>query len=352
MVRRYVILSQGHLRNGIAKTAHGLLRFRPNTVAAVLDTADAGARVNEVLPSLESNAPIVATLGEAMRYDPTSLLVGVANVGGQLPRAFRPAILEAIDQGLEIVSGLHEFLNDDSEFVARAARSGAHLWDVREVPEDIPIFSGRAYDVSQHVVLAVGSDCAVGKMTAMLRIEEAALSSGAHAEFVATGQTGIIIAGRGIAVDRVVSDFVAGAAEKLVLEASADSDVLLVEGQGAILHPAYASVTLGLMYGCAPDALILCHRPGARSIDGFSTPIPDLPTLIHVHEDVLKHVKPARVVAVALDTSKLDAAERARTIADAERQTGLPVDDPVLYGGDKLWSAIAAALEPCTAGPR
>lgn len=342
--RRYAVLTEGLLIGIHGKTAHGVLRFRPDEVVAVVDSTLAGRNVREVLPALGSDAPIVASVAEARARGANALLVGVATDGGRIPPALRVPILAAVEAALDVVSGLHEFLNEDAEIVAAARRSGARLWDVRVPPTDIPVFSGAAYDASPYIVLAVGSDCAVGKMTAMLEIERSALSAGAPIEFIATGQTGIMIAGGGIAVDSVVSDFVTGAAEQLVTGARPESDVLLVEGQGSIFHPAYAPVTFGLLYGSAPDALILCHRPRTTTIAGFDTPIPTLPELIRAHEDLVRRLKPAKVVAIVLDTSALDAASAAAVIEATQRETGLPTDDPVRNGGAALWLAIAAAL--------
>jgi len=342
--RRFAVLTEGYLDDpSSGKTAHGVMRFRPEEIAAAIDSKYAGKRVSDVVPSLPCDAPVVANLQQALAHRPTSLLIGVATHGGTLPPHLRACVLGAIDAGLEIVNGLHQFLNDDPQFVEHAKRSGARLWDVRAVGK-VPLFTGAAYDVPARIVLAVGSDCAVGKMTATLEIERAAQRSGARAEFVATGQTGIIIAGWGTCVDRVISDFVTGAAEQLVLNASPRSDVLLVEGQGSIFHPAYAPVTFGLLYGSAPDALILCHRPNATTIDGFNNAIPPLRELVEAHEKLLEHVKPARVVAIVLDTSALDAASAQRAIDAASAETGLPADDPVRNGGERLWNAIERAL--------
>jgi uncharacterized NAD-dependent epimerase/dehydratase family protein len=341
---RYAILTEGLLTGTNGKTAHGVLRYRSDAVVAVIDSDYAGKRVDEVLPWLGSRAPIVASLDEAMVYEPTALLIGVATEGGHLPPAMRPTLLAAIDAGLEIVNGLHEFLRDDPEIVSRAKKSGARLWDVRIPPDNIPLFSGAAYDVRSQVVLAIGSDCAVGKMTAMLEVERSAKAAGARIEFLATGQTGILIAGKGIAVDRVISDFTTGAAEQLVVEAAPDADVLLVEGQGGIYHPAYAPVTFGLLYGSAPDALVLCHRANKTHIDGFDVKLPELAELIEDHEALLRRIKPARVIAVALDTSALTPEEARRVIAHASETTGLAVDDPVRNGGSALWRAIEQGL--------
>lgn len=342
--RRYAVLTEGFLTDGTScKTAYGVMRFRREEIAVVIDSAFAGKRVSEAVPALRCDAPIVSSIDEALAYEPTSLLIGVATHGGALPPELRAFVLSGIDAGLEIVNGLHQFLNDDPELVARAEETGAHLWDVRAVGT-VPLFTGAAYAVRQGIVLAVGSDCAVGKMTAVLEIERAAREVGARAEFVATGQTGIMIAGWGIPVDSVVSDFVTGAAEQLVLGVSPESDTILVEGQGSIFHPAYAPVTFGLLYGSAPDALLLCHRPNTTHIDGFPHAIPSLPALIEAHERILSHVKPARVAAIALDTSALDDRSAAAAVEAIERETGLPTGDPVRGAGEKLWRALSAEL--------
>jgi uncharacterized NAD-dependent epimerase/dehydratase family protein len=338
--RRYAIIADGLLSQRTAKTAFGVLRYGRDQVVAVIDRGHAGKTMLDVAPALGSPAPVVASLDDALAFSPNALLIGVATAGGYSPPEFRPQILKAIDAGLEVVSGLHALLADDPEFVARARASGARLWDVRVPPSDLGVFDGRAYGVPQTVVLAVGSDCAVGKMSVMLEIERAANATGRNAEFVATGQTGILIAGKGIAVDRVISDFVAGAAERLVLEAD-PSVVTLVEGQGSIFHPAYAPVTFGLLLGAAPDLLVFCHDASRSSIDGFDVAIPALHVLIDAHEAYLRSIKPARCVAVALNTSKLDEADARAAIASAERDTGLPATDPVRYGAAPLWHAIA-----------
>lgn len=341
--RRYAILTEGYLTDRHAKTAHGVMQYGRDEIVAVIDSTCAGKNAMDVVPHLGRSSPIVSTAREALALKPTSLLLGVATAGGVVPPAFRVQILDAIDAGVEIVSGLHEFLNDDVEFVARAKASGAKLWDVRDVGDGIPLFSGEAYRVPQTVVLAVGSDCAIGKMTVMLELERAGRAAGAHPEFVATGQTGILIAGKGIAVDRVISDFVTGAAERLVLSVEPDTDFTLVEGQGSILHPAYAPVTLGLLFGCAPDCFVLCHDAARNRIEEFDVPIPDLKTLAAMHEAWVAPIKPARCVAVALNTHKLDERAARAAIADAERVTGLPADDVVRFGADKLWRAIVEA---------
>jgi uncharacterized NAD-dependent epimerase/dehydratase family protein len=341
--RRYTVLTEGFLTDRHAKTAHGVMQYGRDDVVAIVDSTYAGKNALDIMPHLGRSSPIVASVREALAFEPTALLLGVATAGGIVPPAFRTKVLLAIDAGLEIVSGLHQFLNDDAEFVARARSSGSTLWDVRRPPDDIPLFSGAAYHVPQTVVLAVGSDCAIGKMTVMLELERAGRKAGARAEFVATGQTGILIAGKGIAVDRVISDFVTGAAEQLVLGVDPATEVTLVEGQGSILHPAYAPVTLGLIYGSAPDLFVLCHDASRDRIEEFDVKIPDLRTLCDMHEAWVAPVKPAKCVAVALNTHGMsDSAARA-AVDDARAVTGLPADDVVRFGAERLWRAVAEA---------
>ncbi len=342
--RRYVAFAPGAFATRAAKTAHGVIAYASDETVVVVDPTHAGRRVRDVVPYLDSDAPIVAGVAESLVYDPTSLLIGIAPQGGALPEAYRSEIALALRNKLEIVNGLHTFLNDDPELRALADTHDARIWDLR-LPPAAPLFSGAAYDVGARVVLTVGSDCAVGKMTASLELTRAARDAGADAAFVPTGQTGIAIAGWGTAIDRVVIDFAAGAAEQLVLEGDRRArDVLMVEGQGGINHPAYAPVTHALLFGCAPDALVLVHLVTRTAIEGYDAPILSYRELIRTYEAVCATVKPARVVAVALNTHGLDDAAARAAIADARTQTGLPVDDVVRYGPDALYAAFAPAL--------
>jgi uncharacterized NAD-dependent epimerase/dehydratase family protein len=348
MTRRYVVFAPGAFAGREAKTAHGVIAYSHDVTVAVVDPQHAGKRVRDVVPYLDSDAPIVATVRESLAYGPTALLIGIAPPGGKLPLAYRGEIAFALQAKLEVVNGLHAFLNDDQEFRALADAHDSRIWDLR-IPPAAPLFSGAAYDVPSRIVLTVGSDCAVGKMTAALELTQAARAAGAAAEFVPTGQTGIAIAGWGTAIDRVIADFASGAAEQLVLEGDrrtgARDGLLFVEGQGGIAHPGYAPVTLALLYGCAPDALVLVHLVTRRTIDGHDIPLPGYRTLIRTYEGLCANVKPARVVAVALNTSGLDDDAARAAIDDAREQTGLPCDDLVRFGADALYAAIAGGLE-------
>ncbi len=343
MKRRYAILAPDLFATD-AKTAHGVIRYGGDEVVAVIDPTHAGKRARDVLPYLESDAPIVGNVAEALAFAPTSLLIGTAPKGGGLPAQWRAAVLEAIAARLEIVSGLHDLLGDDREFRVAAHAAGTTIWDVRDPPE-VPLFSGDVYDVAAPVLLTVGNDCAVGKMTVALELTRAATASGTNARFVPTGQTGIMIAGWGISVDRVIADFAAGAAEQLVLYAAHEgAQAIFVEGQGALNHPAYAPVTLALMCGCAPDALLLVCDPRRTFIESYDTPTLGYRELIRIHEAVLATIKPAHVVGIALNTTGLDENAARAEIDRARSETRLPADDVVRFGPQRLYAEIAPRL--------
>ncbi len=330
--RRYAILAEGHLRG--AKTAHGLLRYGEDEVACVVDSTLAGEarRVGDVLPNLGRDAPIVGTLTEALDLSPTSVLVGVAPAGGRLPEEWMAILREAAEAGLEIVSGLHQRLG--------RRFPDARVWDVREPPEDVPLFSGEGFGVGPKVALTVGTDSAIGKMTATLEVERAARGAGVRAAFVPTGQTGVVIAGWGLCVDAVVSDFVAGASERLVLEAAgARPDLILVEGQGSLGHPAYSGVTLGLLHGSCPDCLILCTAPPDGDVFA-GVPAPSPARAARIYEEVAALVKPAPVVAVSVNTRGLSDAEAESFVAAVADETGLPTADPIRGSAAPILQAV------------
>jgi uncharacterized NAD-dependent epimerase/dehydratase family protein len=288
----------------------------------------------------EDGVPVVQTLDEAVALGPSTALVGVATQGGRFPPDWRDLLRGCLQRGLDVENGLHEFLSDDAELSEVAARHGASLRDLRRPPEDLTTATGANLEVDATIVLAVGSDCAIGKMTMALELDLEARRRGLRSVFVPTGQTGIAIAGWGISVDAVVADFVAGAAERLVVEGAARSGELLwVEGQGAILHPVYSGVTLGLYHGSVPHLLLLCHEAGRTEIEGVGGgphPIPPLRELVELHERLALPARPARVAAIALNTRNLDESAARAAIAAAEDETGLPADDPVRFGAGKL----------------
>lgn len=337
--RRYAILAEGWFANRHAKTAHGLLRYGrggSGEVAAVIDSTLAGSRARDVIGVPEErDAPIVASLDEALAYAPTSVLVGLAPPGGRLPEPWMQLLRRAADEGLEIVSGLHQRLAPEFPHTT--------VWDVRAAPPEIPLFSGEGFEVGPKVALSVGTSSAVGKMTATLEVDRAARERGLRTEFAATGQTGIVISGWGICVDAVVSDFIAGASEQLVLEAARTTpDLILVEGQGSIGHPAYSGVTAGLLHGSCPDCLLLCADVSDDPI-APGVPKPEPAAVRRIYEQVAALVKPAPVAAISVNTRGLDDAAAERFVEKISTETSLPAADPFRHPTAPLLDAILRA---------
>lgn len=263
-----IVLAHDHFADGEAKTAEALIRYGEDPVACVVDEA-AGSTTTHSIARADP-VRVVPTVGEALAEDPDRLVVGVAPVGGQLPEAWREDLADALRAGVDVHAGLHDRLAEDPT-LAEAAREGdADLVDVRVPPETKPIYSGRVLDLDATVVLTVGTDCSSGKMTTTVELARELRDRGVATGLAATGQTGILLgADSGVPIDAVPADFVAGHGERIVLEAQAarDADVVLVEGQGALSHPAYAGVSLGLLHGASPHACILCHD-AAREVKG------------------------------------------------------------------------------------
>jgi uncharacterized NAD-dependent epimerase/dehydratase family protein len=338
--KRYLILAEGKSGDPhYGKTARGILRYRPHPVVAVLDSERAGEEMEGV--------PIVGSVDDALRLEPTTAIVGVATQGGRFPPEWRELLKSCITNGLDVENGLHELISDDPELTGLARRYGVDLRDLRKPPVGLNVPTGRNLQLEAKVVLTVGSDCAIGKKTVAIELDLEARRRGLESVFVPTGQTGIAIAGWGIAVDAVVADFLAGAAERLVVEgAERGGKLLFVEGQGALSHPLYSGVTLGLVHGAAPHVFVLCHVPGSTEIEGSpGHPIPPLTELVELHELISLPARKARVAALALNTGGLDENSARRAIAEAEAETGLPADDPVRYGTVKLLDAVLTHLD-------
>jgi len=337
--RRLVILAEGHSDDPHhGKTMRGVVDYGQDTVVAVIDSARAG--------ELHKGIPIVAAVADTTGFAPDTILVGVAPTGGKLPQRWQEILADGIRAGLHVESGLHDFVSDDPLLVELAAAHGVRLTDLRRPPRDLDVPTGANLRVPATIVHTVGTDCAIGKMTVSLELDRDARARGLASVFVPTGQTGIAIAGWGIGVDAVVADYIAGAAERLVIEGDArgGTDLLWIEGQGSLLHPGYSGVTLGLFHGSMPHLLVLCHIAGATEIEGFpGHAIPPLTEVIELYERASLPARKAKVCAVALNTRFLDEAGARAAIAAAEAETGLVADDPVRFGPQRLVDAVLAA---------
>jgi len=349
-MRRIAILAEGLFEWHYGKTATGVIRYGQDPVVAVIDSTKVGQDVSQALAApIGVGIPIVRDINDALHYQPDTLLIGIAPQGGVLPSAWRWQLLRAIEAGLNIISGLHSFLSDDAELQAAAEKRGVTIWDVRRPPDHQRVARFTPHRPGSHTILIVGSDCATGKMSTALEINQEACNRGLNSAFLATGQTGIMISGNGLPVDRIISDFLAGMVEEMVLEFTDKYDWVFVEGQGALNHPGYAAVTLGLIHGCMPDAMIFCHKAGATTIEGYNHyPIPSLNRLIEANEQALNWLcsdRSSKVVGLSLMTLGLSEQEARYAIKLAEDETGLPATDVWRFGTAVLMDALNATFQ-------
>ncbi len=321
-----------------AKTAIGILRYGDYEVVAVLDRANAGDRVRDYIPDVQ-DAPIVDSMAEVDDID--ALLIGIAPIGGGFDPSWRADVRSAIERGADVIAGLHYFLSEDEEFATLAAEHDVELRDVRRPPDDISVSEGIARDLDAHIVETVGTDCSVGKMTVTMELVEALQAAGVDACAIPTGQTGIMIEGWGIAVDRTISDFTAGATERMLKAKADEHDVLVVEGQGSITHPAYSAVTLALLHGAMPDQLVLCHEAGREVVHGYEDfPLLSIEAAAELYETVAEPVAPTSVAGVALNTRSLDETAAYRAVETVSGRLELPCVDPIRHDIEALASEV------------
>ncbi len=316
-----------------------LVRYRSDEVVAVIDRDNAGLTTQQAIGQ-GGDIPIVSNLKDTLDYNPTALLIGIATRGGFIPPEWRPVMHQAIDNQLDIISGLHSFLSEDPDLRPAADAAGVRLIDVRRPPSKLIVAGNAPHRTGSTVITLVGSDCAVGKMSVALDIEREADARGLDFHFLATGQTGIMISGGGVPLDRVIGDFMSGALEELVLDAAERHDVVLVEGQGSLLHPAYSGVTLALIHGSAPDGMILTIMPARETIDDYDVQIPSLLELIEMHEAAAGWIKPAPVIAIAVNSLGLTDRQARAAVESAAAEAGLPATDTFRFGAGPLVEAV------------
>lgn len=318
---------------GFAKTAIGLKDWAPEVCVA--EWSLPGCPITTGLPSM--------TPSQARAAGARAMVIGVANGGGVIPAQWLPALVEALEEGLDLISGMHHKLGDIPELAAAAERTGRQLINVRVPPRGIPVGNGRKRTGKR--VLTVGTDCALGKKYTALALVRGLRERGVDADFRASGQTGILIAGSGIPMDAVVADFSAGAAELLSPDAAADHwDV--IEGQGSLFHPAYAGVSLGLLHGSQPDVFVVCHQPGRQHVLGYPDyPLPSIEDVIALTVQLGRRTNPdIRCVGVSLNTHGMTAEAASAACAEVSARLGLPAADPMRQDGE-----FNRLLEACIA---
>lgn len=320
----------GDVRDALAaKTAHGIVDWRPEWCLGQLRLAGCGADLG--LPEMTTDAAAAAGA--------RTMIVGVVNAGGVLPPHWVDTILAALDAGMDVASGLHTRLSDIPAIRDRAREKGRSLFDVRH--SDRSFATGKGTKREGLRLLTVGTDCSVGKKYTALALEKEMRARGFDADFCATGQTGVFISGRGVAIDAVVADFISGAAEWLSPEA-APGHWHLVEGQGSLFHPSFAGVTLGLLHGAQPDAFVVCHEPTRTTMRGVQHPLPSIEEVIDLTVRCGRLTNPAiRCVGIAVNTQALNDEAARALLADVEARHGLPSVDPVRYGVGSIVERIA-----------
>ncbi len=343
--RRIIVLAEGKFSPFASKTANQAIRYIPDEVVGVIDSLQAGRSAQDVL-GFGGSIPVVPDLTSGLQRKPDTLLIGIAPTGGKLPDSWRHIVKEAIENKLNIISGLHTLLSEDEEFAKSAKANNVSLNDLRKVPAEYEAISqGHWKTRSSKTILTVGTDCNVGKMTASLELHREFERRGLSSDFLATGQTGILLSGRGIAVDSVLSDYVAGSIElEIDKRAGEGKKFIHIEGQGSLTHQGYSSVTLGLMHGAMPDAMVMVHHP-ARHADDYDFSIDDVKRLIGIHEMILAPFKPSKVVAIALNTIDMTPLQSEVAQRSVEEQTGLPVGNVLTPEVERLADAILEHLD-------
>jgi uncharacterized NAD-dependent epimerase/dehydratase family protein len=344
--RRMVILAEGNFSPLRSKTANGAIVYLRDEVVGIIDSTKAGKTAQDVL-GYGRDIPVFGTLEECLRYGKeralktNTLLIGIAPAGGRLPESWLSTLRSAIRHRLDIISGLHTFISDNEELVKLAKKCGVKISDLRRIPKSHEVVAKGTWRTRRaKTILSVGSDCNVGKMTTTLQVHNDFLHRGLKSDFVATGQTGMLIRGRGIAVDSIISDYVAGCIEREMDRSEREGyDYIFVEGQGALTHMGYSGVTLGLMHGVMPDSMILCHQP-TRLEDDYGLQIPNLKKLVEIHEQVINIFRPSKVVCIGLNSIGLTDEESKEAAKAIEGETGLPTLDTFRFGGRKLADAV------------
>lgn len=345
MPRRIIILAEGKFSPLESKTANQAIRYIPDEVVGVIDSRSGGRTAQEIL-GFGGAIPTYPDFRASLKARPDTLLIGIAPTGGRLPESWRTIVLEAIDARLNVISGLHTMLADDREFAARAAHHHVRLIDLRKIEPEYEVVSRGFWKRREaKTILTVGTDCNVGKMTASLELHREFCRRGLKSDFVATGQTGILLSGKGICVDSIISDYVAGSIELEIEKSIATGpNYVHVEGQGSLTHQGYSAVTLGLMHGVMPDAMIMVHH-AARHVDDYGFPLDDVREKIQLHEQVMQPFRSSKVVGIAINTVMMTPQQAENAKRELELQTGLPVADVLTPECARLGDALLSYLQ-------
>ena len=327
---RYAILASGAFDYILNKTGNMLIRYEPQSVFAVIDRENAGKSVQEIL-GYGGNIPVVGSFKDSIQFNPDTLVIGNAPQGGFISPEHKEEILSAIKNNCHVISGMHVFLKDDEEISSTAVKYGVSLIDLRKPPDPPHFPKGTWKERKIPVLLTVGTDCDSGKMTTAWEISVHLQKKGWKAKYIGTGQTGILLGGRGVPVDAVRGDFMAGEIEHVIDKCSGNCDCIIVEGQGAIAHMLYSGVTLGLLHGSMPDFMILTHDTN-RKMDTAGQPMLSLEKTMDQCVDLVTLFKPSKFIGINLMTVHLDEITALNVCESIQDKHHLPTTDLVRFG--------------------
>jgi uncharacterized NAD-dependent epimerase/dehydratase family protein len=338
MKRRIVILAEKKFGPLNSKMANSSIRYLKDEVVAVIDSANSGKTVETVL-GFGGDIPVYGTLDESFRHNPNTLLIGISPPGGKFPSAWYPIIINAIQNKLHIISGLHEYLSDIAEFTVLAEKYRVRIIDLRKNKKPNILARGIARKFRSKIILTVGTHGNIGKLTTTIELVKEMQEKGKSADWVATGQIGILIKGKGIPVDSIKGDFISGNVEAAIASTDGNYEYVFVEGQGSLQHLGYSASALGLLHGTLPDAMVLCHRTDI-GVSEFGVNTDDLSRMVQLHEKMVSFVKPSKVVGICLNTYNLPDDKSKEIISKIQKDTGLPTTDPIKYGTTNIIDGI------------
>lgn len=342
-MNNFAILCPGSFDYILNKTGNMLIRYRPEFVSCIIDPEKVGLKAQDVL-SYGGDIPVVANFDEAKRFLPNAIVIGSAPQGGIITEQYRKELRLAISFGCDIYSGMHQFLNDDKELSAIAKEKGTKIFDLRKPPIPPHFSKGSWKRRKTKVLLIIGTDCDTGKMTTAWEISERIKKRGKKIQFIATGQTGILLTGHGIPIDAVIGDFMTGEIEYAIDAAiEEDTDLVIVEGQGSLTNMFYAGVTLGLLHGAMPDYMVMTDEP-SRKLDVTGYKMASIDSVMDLHISLMKNFKKSKFLGINLLTLHLDEKEALKTITDLENKYQLPVTDLVRFGDRSLIDKIVEEI--------
>jgi len=340
--KKIVILSHGAFNYIKNKTGNMLIRYRTEEVVAVLDRTKSGITAYDELGYGE-NIPVLDNFDNCIDFKPDTLVIGNASQGGFISDEYRLEVIKAIEFGCDIISGMHHFINDDEEFVQLAERFNVSLFDLRRPPDPPNFPKGSWHKRKIPVLLIVGTDCDTGKMTTAWEVSERLKSKDRKVEFIGTGQTGILLSGAGVPIDAVKADFMAGEIENMIDKVPDDTELIIVEGQGALTNQYYAGVTLGLLHGAMPDYMLMTHDP-ARDLDVTDYPMASMKLVMDMHLDLMGNFKESKFIGINLLTFALSDEEAKKEIDKVKNEYGIPTTDLIRYGSNDLIESIEELL--------